>query len=429
MKKKEKGITLIALVVTIVILLILASISIGALTGDNGIIDQAHTAKEDTEIASWEEQIDLAIIDAEKKHRNPSLDDVKEELKNKGVITNYEQVKENGDIETNEPTYIITGKLDDYLPRIPQGLEIGSEVEYTPAGTYPWLAKYYYYESEENPDITLDSSKDDFKISSWKVLDINKDTEEITLIASEPTSGTVKLGGAQGYNNGVYLLNEACSKLYGNERKGIKARSINIEDIEHYMTDEALEEAHNYVNKNSGTKYGEQMPKESVTDRYYYPDIYKEEIKSVIDGKIREDGLNLSEQNSIIEPTNPKMHTSSSSQAENSIQPYQTYWTASANFMKSAFKDIENSNIINNYYNLLIKSKTYWLATRNIDSAHSIYGYCDFYVDYMSNSIKGYYMFGSNGSANNTKHSILPIVTLQGELITGNSENGYKVEI
>ena len=81
MKKKEKGITLIALVVTIVILLILASISIGALTGDNGIIDQAHTAKEDTEIASWEEQIDLAIIDAEKKHRNPKLDDVIEELK------------------------------------------------------------------------------------------------------------------------------------------------------------------------------------------------------------------------------------------------------------------------------------------------------------------------------------------------------------
>lgn len=42
----------------------------------------------------------------------------------------------------------------------------------------------------------------------------------------------MKLQGAQGYNNGVYLLNEACSYLYGNEEKGIKARSINIEDIE-----------------------------------------------------------------------------------------------------------------------------------------------------------------------------------------------------
>ena len=114
--KKREGITLIALVVTIVILLILASISIGALTGDNGIIDQSHTAKEDTEIASWEEQIDLAIIDAEKKHRNPSLDDVKEELKNKGVINDYSQVDKDGVITTNEPVYEIAGKLDDYVP-------------------------------------------------------------------------------------------------------------------------------------------------------------------------------------------------------------------------------------------------------------------------------------------------------------------------
>ena len=115
-RKKNSGITLIALVVTIVILLILAGISIGALTGDNGIIDQAHTAKEDTEIASWEEQIDLAIIDAENKHRNPTIDDIKEELKNKGVINDYSQVDEEGTITTNEPVYEIAGKLDDYIP-------------------------------------------------------------------------------------------------------------------------------------------------------------------------------------------------------------------------------------------------------------------------------------------------------------------------
>ena len=128
--KKEKGITIIALVVTIVILLILASISIGALTGDNGIIDQAHTAKEDTEIASWEEQIDLAIIDAEKKHRNPSLDDVKEELKNKGIINDYSQVDKDGVITTNEPSYEIAGKLDDYVPFGP-GKFANKNEEYT----------------------------------------------------------------------------------------------------------------------------------------------------------------------------------------------------------------------------------------------------------------------------------------------------------
>ena len=115
-RNRNSGITLIALVVTIVVLLILAGISIGALTSDNGIINQTHDAKNDTEYAGWEEQIDLAIIDAENKHREPSLDDVKEELKNKGVINDYSQVDEEGTITTNEPVYEIAGKLDDYVP-------------------------------------------------------------------------------------------------------------------------------------------------------------------------------------------------------------------------------------------------------------------------------------------------------------------------
>ena len=130
LKSKNKGITIIALVVTIVVLLILAGISIGALTGDNGIINQAHTAKEDTEIASWEEQIDLAIIDAENKHRNPTLDDIKEELKNKGIINDYSQVDKDGVITTNKPVYEIAGKLDDYLPFGPGKFATKNE-EYT----------------------------------------------------------------------------------------------------------------------------------------------------------------------------------------------------------------------------------------------------------------------------------------------------------
>ena len=45
--KRIKGITLIALVVTIVVLLILAGVSIAMLTGDNGIIVQAKRAREE----------------------------------------------------------------------------------------------------------------------------------------------------------------------------------------------------------------------------------------------------------------------------------------------------------------------------------------------------------------------------------------------
>ena len=57
-KRKAKvndnsGITLIALVISVIILIILAGISIGALTGQNGVIKNAQKAKIETEIAQY----------------------------------------------------------------------------------------------------------------------------------------------------------------------------------------------------------------------------------------------------------------------------------------------------------------------------------------------------------------------------------------
>ncbi len=55
-----KGITLIALVITIIVLLILAAVSIATLTGDNGILTKAMDAKKNTIIEEEKEQIKLA---------------------------------------------------------------------------------------------------------------------------------------------------------------------------------------------------------------------------------------------------------------------------------------------------------------------------------------------------------------------------------
>ena len=57
--KKENGITLVALVVTIIVLIILAGISINLVLGDNGIITIAKRAKENTELAKIEEETEL----------------------------------------------------------------------------------------------------------------------------------------------------------------------------------------------------------------------------------------------------------------------------------------------------------------------------------------------------------------------------------
>lgn len=112
---ENKGITLIALVITIIVLLILAGVSIATLTGENGVLTKAETAKNQTEKKSLEEQIDMAIMAAKMKNENPTLDDIIEEIKNNGVITNANQVnKETGDVTSNSG-YVITGKLNNYI--------------------------------------------------------------------------------------------------------------------------------------------------------------------------------------------------------------------------------------------------------------------------------------------------------------------------
>ena len=59
--RNNKGITLIALVITIIVLLILAGVSIAMLTGQNGILNQATQAKDDTAKAEAVERINLEL--------------------------------------------------------------------------------------------------------------------------------------------------------------------------------------------------------------------------------------------------------------------------------------------------------------------------------------------------------------------------------
>lgn len=59
--KNQKGITLIALVITIIVLLILAGVTIAMLTGENGILNKATGAVSDTEKATAEEAIKMEV--------------------------------------------------------------------------------------------------------------------------------------------------------------------------------------------------------------------------------------------------------------------------------------------------------------------------------------------------------------------------------
>ncbi len=62
--KKEKGITLIALIITIIVLVILAGIAIGALTSNNSVLKQAGSAKKETLESEEVEKVNIAVMDA-----------------------------------------------------------------------------------------------------------------------------------------------------------------------------------------------------------------------------------------------------------------------------------------------------------------------------------------------------------------------------
>ena len=64
LKYGKKGITLISLVVTIIVLLILAGVTIATLTGENGILTKASESKEKTQIASEDELRSLTALEA-----------------------------------------------------------------------------------------------------------------------------------------------------------------------------------------------------------------------------------------------------------------------------------------------------------------------------------------------------------------------------
>lgn len=64
MKNNQKGITLVALVITIIVLLILAGVTIAALSGDNGILSRASQSRYQDQIGQTKDQISMVVYEA-----------------------------------------------------------------------------------------------------------------------------------------------------------------------------------------------------------------------------------------------------------------------------------------------------------------------------------------------------------------------------
>ena len=152
--KEAKGITLIALVITIIVLLILAGVTIATLTGDNGILTKAQDAKTQTEQAKEDENLKIAIAGSYGTDGKLNLKDLKDNLENQeilytdsdkfplGVTVNGEKKKidENGNVtvklesvadsKTNGTVFNDVTTLEDTYGnqvKIPKGFKIAND--------------------------------------------------------------------------------------------------------------------------------------------------------------------------------------------------------------------------------------------------------------------------------------------------------------
>lgn len=146
MKINERGITLIALVVTIVVLIILAGISISMLTGENGIITRATESNLQTKIGEEKEAINLAMqalfidkADNPDNYQNGIINNtqLKNEMDKSTIkpeeITMNETTNEltvKFDDSRDNRTYVVeqTGKIGEVVRR--EGIKVGDYVDY-----------------------------------------------------------------------------------------------------------------------------------------------------------------------------------------------------------------------------------------------------------------------------------------------------------
>ena len=144
--KKQTGITLIALVITIIVLLILAGVSIATLTGDNGILKQANQAKENTNSkAAWEKvQVEaLGSIDKSGKFNKETFkDNLKTNLKlsDNDIVDNADgtiTVKIDGyDVTVNGTTGEVRGVAKANTETPSSGVKPGTVVSKTEKNNY-----------------------------------------------------------------------------------------------------------------------------------------------------------------------------------------------------------------------------------------------------------------------------------------------------
>ena len=277
--RREKGITLIALVITIIVLLILAGVTIATLTGDNGILTKANEAKTITNEKDEEEQIEIGyteylMADQTGEKVNFEVSEAAVTGKEGDWIIRFNKTGKEYYFDGETITKVTWKQEEDTITNIEtkQTLKVGDYVDYDP--TLEANASDLTYTSKT--DKTGADSDQEFNAETyknaeygWRILGVSKG--KLRLISGEfvgagnYTNGSrtyYTLKGKKGCINGIDELNKI-SAIFGHGKGAEKATSITAEDINEitgYDPAKAKCEEGNfneYGNKVTYTKEGE----------------------------------------------------------------------------------------------------------------------------------------------------------------------------
>ena len=274
MLKNNKAITLVALVMTIVLLLLLAGITISSLTGENGILNKVNSTKSKTIEAKAKERIKIEVLGSRDLYGNLDIGALNENLNNiegiKGLpisqlpakveldgievkINNIGEtrvIKTEDDKIASEHNWVRTGdkltcKCENCINQKAEGItfEIGEIVDYSDtgigsstldgekSGVSRGITKGDLNEADFGTDGEQIIAKDDN--TTWVVLgvddiDNNNINETLLLTSEKPTTTELTLYGGNPYKYEVDKeLDRICKEIYGENARSIDADDVN----------------------------------------------------------------------------------------------------------------------------------------------------------------------------------------------------------
>ena len=276
----EKAITLIALVITILILLILAGVTITMTLGQNGLFTRAREGRAAYEESEVRDDLSMLITqytwDKAAEKTDKSLGDY---LKDNGATS----VKANADGKTLEVEYKnYVFKVNNDSGEITEVSKSDSSDSSTTPTIIPKVGEIVDYKPDtQSTGYDLSTAKSGmpsaqtidgtYDPTTWKIMEVDENGNITKLLGIG--AKTVSFQGSTGYNNGVYLLNDICKSRYGNASLGATARSLNIEDIESRMNSKGIAARNAF--KSGTVQYG--TTKKYTGSFTRYPAIYEQE--------------------------------------------------------------------------------------------------------------------------------------------------------